>query len=130
MHTSIAVHLLKRYLSYLLLIGIVCQLFGNSLIVAGFEVNKNYISQNLCVNKNQPKKCCHGKCFLKKKLAAEDSRQNNTNQNIKETISISFFNNIPEIDFVNPFFEVKYYTHYFFTVPDFTKPAIFHPPLV
>ena len=29
---------------------------------------KKYIAENLCINRNKPNCCCHGKCFLKKML--------------------------------------------------------------
>ena len=34
---------------------------------------KKYITENLCINKDKPNCCCHGKCFLKKML-----KENNT----------------------------------------------------
>lgn len=37
-------------------------------IVTWYEVNKDYIAKNLCVNRNKPELKCCGKCYLKKQL--------------------------------------------------------------
>jgi hypothetical protein len=33
-----------------------------------YAVFKDYVAKNLCVNKDKPKSCCHGKCYLEKQL--------------------------------------------------------------
>jgi hypothetical protein len=33
-----------------------------------YLINKDYIAKNLCVNKDKPKSCCKGKCYLVKQL--------------------------------------------------------------
>jgi hypothetical protein len=36
-----------------------------------YYLRKDYIAKNLCVNRDKPNSCCHGKCYLKKQLANE-----------------------------------------------------------
>ncbi|UII25468.1 hypothetical protein LVD15_19485 [Fulvivirga maritima] len=42
-----------------------------------FEINKGYIQEVLCINKNEPITVCGGKCYLSKQLkkVAEKSKQ-------------------------------------------------------
>lgn len=40
-----------------------------------YQVNKDYIAKNLCVNRSRPMSCCQGKCYLDKKLAKDESPQ-------------------------------------------------------
>ncbi len=55
-------------------------------------MNEKYISENLCVNKNKPKCCCHGKCFLKKRLNKDENGDSNgLPQKEKENIEILWF---------------------------------------
>lgn len=43
--------------------------FNKELVVLSFTINRSYIAQNLCENKNNPNiPHCKGKCYLKKQL--------------------------------------------------------------
>lgn len=66
-----------------------------------YAIFKDYIAKNLCVNRDKPKSCCQGKCYLEKQIKknAEPSDTEETNsrrkilgQDIKEflisTVSI------------------------------------------
>lgn len=44
-------------------------------IIAWYQVNKDYISKNLCENRDKPKMKCCGKCYLKKKLSKVDNKE-------------------------------------------------------
>jgi hypothetical protein len=41
-------------------------------IYAWYEANKEYVSKNLCINKNKPQLKCCGKCYLNKQLKKVD----------------------------------------------------------
>ncbi len=52
-----------------------------------YEVFKTYIAKNLCINKDKPKSCCEGKCFLEKQIKivnetneSQSSTENNQNK--------------------------------------------------
>jgi hypothetical protein len=47
-----------------------------------YAINKDYISKNLCINKDIPGNCCHGKCYLdeqikKNSIPVDYDRDNN-----------------------------------------------------
>jgi hypothetical protein len=51
-----------------------------------YAIFKDYISKNLCVNKDKPNSCCHGKCYLEKQLSksteTSDTEERSTNKKI------------------------------------------------
>lgn len=52
-----------------------------------YQVNRDYIILNYCVNRDQPKKKCHGKCHLGKMLSAGEKKEIPSNpKEIKETL--------------------------------------------
>jgi hypothetical protein len=55
------------------------QTFSKWLMVAGYSINKDYISKNICENRDKPKLHCNGKCQLMKKMAAEEESSNSSN---------------------------------------------------
>lgn len=48
--------------------------FNKVIIYAEYIANKNFISQTLCENKNDPEKDCQGKCQLKKSMEKEEKK--------------------------------------------------------
>ena len=49
--------------------------FKDAITYVHFFVNRDYISKELCVNKNRPEKCCEGICYLKSKLKKSDEQK-------------------------------------------------------
>jgi hypothetical protein len=51
-----------------------------------YALYKDYIAKNLCVNKDKPKSCCHGKCYLEKQLKksteTSDTEEKSSNKKI------------------------------------------------
>ncbi|GLU54412.1 hypothetical protein Dfri01_38730 [Dyadobacter frigoris] len=45
------------------------------LVCLDFEIRRDYIVKNLCVNRNRPQLHCDGKCYLAKKLAETEKQQ-------------------------------------------------------
>lgn len=63
-----------------------------------YAVFKDYIAKNLCINKDKPKSCCEGKCYLEKQVKkstetseAEDKGSNRKviSQEVNEFIASS-----------------------------------------
>lgn len=52
-------------------------------IVAYYQLNKSYIANNLCQNKAKPQLKCNGKCYLTKKLKAQDKQEQKSNSVLK-----------------------------------------------
>ena len=67
--------MLKRTIAFLLILTLVSTHFSKIYVFAGFELNRNYIAEQLCINKNKPELNCHGKCFLMKKLEQAEKKQ-------------------------------------------------------
>ena len=71
---------MKLVLVPLLMLLILAQSFGKCFVVIEYNLNKDFIARNLCINKAKPKLHCNGKCQMMKKLAEEEN-QNSTNNN-------------------------------------------------
>lgn len=50
-----------------------------SVIQGSYELNKSFVIENFCVNKEKPELKCDGKCFLAQQLKAEKERQEKEN---------------------------------------------------
>lgn len=93
---------------------------------------KEYIIKNLCINRDNPKSCCEGKCYLEKRIKENNSDNSTEKQNpvvhqlkrieynLPEKSNIPFFisENTTESEFL-----VSKYNHIFYN-------SIFHPPKV
>jgi len=114
------------------LIGMLGQTFSKSLIVLNFKVNQKAIAATLCENRNKPRSCCHGKCYLTKQLNKDEKSQDlplNGGSSLKFEVVL--------------YSEKKMETHYLVIneklihVSRYTDPisqkvidAVFHPPQV
>ncbi|UCS91789.1 hypothetical protein KZP23_13700 [Echinicola marina] len=46
-----------------------------SVIQMDYAINKEYIAENFCINKDKPEMHCDGKCFLAEKLKSAQNQQ-------------------------------------------------------
>ncbi|RKD13817.1 hypothetical protein BCY91_09665 [Pelobium manganitolerans] len=77
----------KRFFCILLTLVMLSSTFTHWLYFAGYKLNKSHIATALCINKNKPALHCQGKCFLKKKLAeAEQKQQDKEHQTQKDLL--------------------------------------------
>ncbi len=122
---------LKHLFIILTVSSILLQTFSNSFILVNYQVNKEYISKNLCENKNKPMLHCNGKCHLQKQLAAQDKKDKSPfSQTLKDKFEVQYFS-----EYVSPFItsftdEVKGNSIYSFSIPTTSLESIFHPPSV
>ncbi|MGH2643306.1 MAG: hypothetical protein ACRDE2_05110 [Chitinophagaceae bacterium] len=88
---------MRTILTISLLISLSFECFSNIYIWAGYEINKSFITQNLCVNRDDPAMHCDGKCFLNKQLEQNQQRQNDDNGTVGSKIDLLLFsvNNMP-----------------------------------
>lgn len=122
--------MLKRVLCLFLIVLMANSSLTQLFYFAGYELNKEYIAAELCVNKDKPQLQCNGKCFLAKKIAeAEKKQQANERQTQKDLLQqvmlisefkITFFGSIISPD----------YTPYKPQNPTQKHQSIFHPPQV
>lgn len=70
-----------RITAVLLLICSVAVSLSGLFVFAGFEMNRSYIAQELCVNRNKPQLHCNGNCYLMRKLRqAQEKEQKQEHQ--------------------------------------------------
>jgi len=67
--------MLQRVTAYLLIFSLATVNFSRFFVVAGFELNRNYIAANLCENRDKPAVHCDGKCYFAKKMKQADDKQ-------------------------------------------------------
>lgn len=101
-----------------------------SVIKVNFTINRKYIIENFCINKDKPELACDGKCFLMQKMNEEKERQ--------ESLPAFTFNKDFGV-FISPTFELSkinltfapYVEHQTFYSNRFGQNAFFeieHPP--
>lgn len=64
----------RKASAILLLIAVLLYLLKPVMPFVEYSIFKDYIAQNLCINREKPRSCCEGKCYLKKQVEknAED----------------------------------------------------------
>ncbi len=65
----------KYPVTILLILLMAAQSFSKWCLIAEFQVNRDFIAKNLCVNRLNPISCCKGTCFLTKSLADDENKQ-------------------------------------------------------
>ena len=63
--------LIHAFMSFTLLLNSMVY----SVIQGSYELNKAYIVENFCVNKDKPMMNCDGKCYLSEQLKAQKEKQ-------------------------------------------------------
>ncbi|TWI82486.1 hypothetical protein LX66_5059 [Chitinophaga japonensis] len=113
------------------MIGVLAQTFSKAMIVAEYQLNRDYIAKFLCVNRDKPKLHCNGRCHMMKKIKQEEKKdQDNPErkaENKFEIITAAFqpasitpFRTVSNMEY--PVFQESICT-------DFTA-SFFHPPQV
>lgn len=121
---------MSRCLFILALVGILMQNFGKVFILVSFELNRNYIAENLCVKKDDPHNCCKGKCYLDKQIEQEEKKEKSPiSTDTKDKEEIQFCQNILQLRFLRAaLFEIK--TPYVSFISEGIDQSIFRPPKV
>lgn len=88
-----------KILIYLTVIYFLIYYYRLALPYFEYEVNKEYIEKNLCVNKNKPWMKCHGKCYLKKQIKKASEKEKKSNPFVITENTLLFF--FPQIDLLN-----------------------------
>jgi hypothetical protein len=66
---------IKYPVTILLILLMGLQTFSKWCVILEYQVNREFIAKNLCVNRAKPASCCAGKCYLNKKMANDESQQ-------------------------------------------------------
>lgn len=67
--------MLSRLIAILLIGFLAAENVSRLLVSAAFELNRGYIADNLCENRDKPLLHCDGQCYLAKKLKEADDQQ-------------------------------------------------------
>lgn len=68
---------MKKAVAIFLLITFVLQSTSNLWIIASFYAQRDYISQNLCINRFDAIPICKGQCYLNKQLKENEKKEQN-----------------------------------------------------
>lgn len=100
------------------------------MVVLEYQLNKEFISKNLCINKAKPILKCKGKCQMMQKLAEEEQQQSSNNNTTKLKIQEPVFTDQINKPVVPP--PVTANTSYnqvrACTNTSTYAPSVFHPP--
>lgn len=123
----------KKLIPILLIFSFLSLSFKESVIVGFYQVNKEYITKNFCVNKAKPEMKCDGKCHMKKMLKKSKKKEQESfpegSLELKTItfIKSSFSANYRLIDFELINSVTPYQEH---LIGTFSINDIFHPPQV
>ena len=68
---------MKKLTSIILTLILGCQCLVNMGILSYYQLNKEYIAEVLCINREKPDLDCGGKCFLTEKLNQANQEEEN-----------------------------------------------------
>jgi hypothetical protein len=69
----------------------IVQTFTSFVYDAAYSLNKTYVANTLCINKQQPQMHCNGKCFLAKEKQNEEKRDQQSNNTKREKFEVQPF---------------------------------------
>lgn len=120
--------MLLRPISILLLLSLLTANCSSLFVYMGFELNKQFIATELCVNKDKPEMHCNGNCYLMKKLKqAQDKEQKQERQAQKTHVQDALI--VSPLKFERyAFAEAVLHIPFSMGMPQSIKDAIFHPP--
>jgi hypothetical protein len=75
----------------ILFICLLSATFSKWILIAAYELNQQYISKELCINKTNPSAHCNGHCYLNKQLNNEEKPASPFNTNSSEKFDIQLF---------------------------------------
>jgi len=119
---------MKHLFILFVLTGVLLQNFTKSIILIHYQINKEYITNNFCENKNKPEAKCCGHCHLKKQLDKQDKNEQAPNQNSKDKNEIQFFSKMYTINYSSFEKNIALNANYLFAISDHQKISVFQPP--
>jgi hypothetical protein len=120
--------MVRRFTGYLLILALVSANFSSLFVYAGFELNKDYIAKNLCINRNKPWLHCNGKCYFMRKInQAREKERNDERQSEKNLFQDAFFAPKTDMRFYSQVLQVMQVPNRRITLPIADLP-IYQPP--
>jgi hypothetical protein len=124
---------MRKAVAIFLTILLLLQCSMKLVIVVYYQINKAYIASNLCENKAKPSMKCQGKCYLAKKLKAQENQEKGMTDLLKLVAEISFY--FPDIvfDLHRPsFVSINEAQNGFYLIKPYTSQfaSLFQPPRI
>lgn len=108
---------------------VMAQTFSKCWLLAGFAINQRAIAATLCENRNKPSSSCHGKCYLRKQMAAQDKQENAPLNGGKEKFEVLLFSEASKETPAEPIKVISTsFPAYTAAILERDRAAIFHPP--
>lgn len=83
---------MRTCILYLLLMATLLPTVSSWGIIAQYQLDKDYLARILCENRDRPELHCDGKCYLAKRLKAQQDKQDKeTTERVQKTPSIQLF---------------------------------------
>lgn len=116
-----------RYLSIVFILLFILQISVNTFVFIQFKIQQEYISKELCVERNESVNTCKGSCYLKTQLQKQETDSDFSISYLKDKVDL-YFN---ECDFkisMFYFFVKEIFATVFYIIPIQNSNDIFHPP--
>lgn len=123
----------NQIVCFILVSVFLLQTFSTTIVVADYQINKEYVANVLCVNKSKPKMHCNGKCHLKKELKKAEQKENSPVNPLNEKNEIQLFsqsNSTTALFSSVLVTQDKLMSDYAFHLSDKHLDSVFHPPQV
>ncbi|WP_229216502.1 hypothetical protein [Dyadobacter sp. 3J3] len=123
----------KQWISLGLLGLMLIKVWVIPLLYLDFEIRRDYIVKNLCINRERPLMLCNGKCYLAKKMAALDEQEKRQAESDYMTKLLDHVMDSRQLAFI-PFsvsYKIRKILLFNYTSPPPARIAvddIFHPP--
>jgi hypothetical protein len=117
--------------SSFLLIVLTAYLVIPVLPVIDYLINKDYIAENQCINKDKPKSCCNGKCHMVKQLQKTNKNSDNGPKNTGSRVQLKEMNEYivnRTCSYTKEISRHKYFVYNIVTSDQLACSAIFVPP--
>jgi hypothetical protein len=123
-------YILKKIIPLFLLVGVLLQTFSTLIIIADYQLNKDFIAKNLCENRDKPQMHCNGKCHLMKQIE-KDQKRDSTPVNNKIKFQAQFFSESTSVfTYSDPSINLNQVFAYIPVSSVEHLRSIFHPPCI
>jgi hypothetical protein len=83
---------MQKTVAYFLLITVLLPIVSPWGTIAYYQTNRDYIARVLCENRDKPQLHCDGKCYLAKKLRAQQDKQDKeTTERVQNLPTLQMF---------------------------------------
>ncbi len=120
---------MRKIIGIFLLVAVLIQSSSDLCIIVSFYLQRNYIAENLCINRFEAIPVCKGQCFLDEKLKQNEEKEKKYPDLRQKDIHLFFQNNF-SFEFDKPFtqYEVHGLIQLQKLLPTEFAFSVFHPP--